>query len=78
MTAGAVRRSPEIVIEAPSRWDAVDLARRLPACRWFMVERDHAHWDVHVRLDDAPLRLAAEVEGVAEEWARRRLSAARG
>jgi hypothetical protein len=68
-----VERSTEIVIETPTRWDALDLARRLPTCRWFLVERDPERWDVHVSLEEVPRRLAEDVAGVAEEWAASRL-----
>ncbi len=73
MPAHVIERPDELVVEAENRWDAVDLTRRLPACRWFMVERDPRRWEVHVRLERAPRRLSSAVVGVVEEWAALRL-----
>ncbi len=60
------RRRHEVLVEAPSRWAALDLTRRLDRRRWFLVEIDESRWDVHVETPE---------EKVPDEvalWARER------
>lgn len=60
----------EILIESGGRWDTLELVRRLPRCRWYLVEREARRWDVHVEAGTASLR--AQVLDVADRWARSR------
>lgn len=57
----------EILIESGNRWDTLELVRRLPRCRWYLVEREARRWDVHVEAGTASLR--AEVLAAADRWA---------
>lgn len=67
------QRGGTITIEAASRWDAVDLARRLPACRWYLVERDRRHWELYVAPErGGARRLESRVLDAAERWAAER------
>lgn len=61
-----------IRIEAPNRWDALDLARALPRCEWFLVSGTERDWAVCVRLNPRRLRLIREIVAAAEAWAERR------
>ena len=64
-----------IRIEAATRWDALDLARRLARHHTYLVQLGDRRWHVCVRTDDAELELPP-VRAVAEGWAlERRLDA---
>jgi hypothetical protein len=52
------------MVEAPSRWVALDLARRLERRRWYLIEIDESRWDVHV---EAP---GEGIPNEVESWAR--------
>jgi hypothetical protein len=57
-----------IRIEAETRWDALDLARRLSRHHTYLVQLGDRRWNVCVRTDDAGLELEP-VRAVAEGWA---------
>jgi hypothetical protein len=57
-----------IRIEAETRWDAVDLARRLSAHHTYLVQLGNRRWHVCVRPGDAVQELPA-VRAEAEQWA---------
>ncbi len=61
-----------IRIEAENRWDALDLARHLPRCHWFLVERDQRRWEVCVRTSPRRQRLIRALTESARDWAQRR------
>ena len=60
----------QIRIETGGRWDTLELVRRLPRCRWYLVERESRRWDVHVEARSAALLV--EVVDAAERLARDR------
>lgn len=62
--------SEQIRIESGNRWDTLELVRRLPRCRWYLVEREAGQWDVHVEPGSS--ELLTDVLDVAERWARER------
>jgi hypothetical protein len=76
VSARVIERPAEVVVEVPSRWDAVDLTHRLPSCRWFIVERDEHCWEVHVSPAEGSPQPSPDLAGLAEAWAERRLGAA--
>ena len=57
-----------IRIEAATRWDALDLARRLSRHHTYLVQLGDRRWHVCVRTDDAEFELEP-VRAVAEGWA---------
>lgn len=57
-----------IRIEAATRWDALDLARRLSRHHTYLVQLGDRRWHVCVRTDGAEHELAP-VRAVAEGWA---------
>ena len=57
-----------IRIEAETRWDALDLVRRLSRHHTYLVQLGDRRWHVCVRTDDAELELEP-VRAVAEGWA---------
>jgi hypothetical protein len=59
-------------IETRTRWDAVDLTRNLPPCRWYMVAMAPDRWDVCVRAEPAHEQLAEDLLRAARAWAERR------
>lgn len=66
-----------IRIEAQTRWDAIDLARRLAAHHTYLVQLGDRRWNVCVRPDEGADELPA-VRAAAERWAAdRQLEAAR-
>ena len=65
----------DIRIEAETRWDAVDLARRLAAHHTYLVQLGDRRWHVCVRADDTGEELPA-VREAAERWASDRRVAA--
>ena len=60
-----------IRIETETRWDAVDLARRLAGHHTYLVQLGDRRWHVCVRADDADLELGP-VRAAAESWAAER------
>jgi hypothetical protein len=60
-----------IRIEAETRWDAIDLARRLDEHHTYLVQLGDKRWHVCVRADDADLELPA-VQAAAQRWAEER------
>jgi hypothetical protein len=57
-------------IEAPNRWDALDLARHLPSWKWYLVNRDSDRWDIVVGCEKA--RLERQLMDAVRAWATRR------
>jgi hypothetical protein len=57
-----------IRIEAETRWDALDLARRLARHHTYLVQLGDRRWHVCVRTEDADFELEP-VRAVAEGWA---------
>jgi hypothetical protein len=55
-------------IETETRWDALDLARRLSRHHTYLVQLGDRHWHVCVRTDDGDLELDP-VRAVATGWA---------
>lgn len=61
-----------IRIEARTRWDALDLARSLPQCDWYMVAVAPERWDVCIRTGPSRETLVADLLEAARQWASRR------
>ena len=61
-----------IRVEVPTRWDAVDLARRLHGLHTYLVQLGDRRWHVCVRCDGAVLSLVPMVQAAAEQWAKER------
>jgi len=59
---------PTVEIETTNRWDALDLARRLPRQGWYLVERSPARWDVCVPVDDTGDELPPALLRAVELW----------
>lgn len=57
-----------IRIEAETRWDALDLARRLSRHHTYLVQLGDRRWHVCVRTENAEHELEP-VRAVAEGWA---------
>ena len=57
-----------IRIEAETRWDAVDLARRLAHHHTYLVQLADRRWHVCVRAEDTALELG-QVRAAAKSWA---------
>ena len=57
-----------IKIEAASRWDALDLARRLSGFRTHLVQLSDRRWIVCVRQDRDLDALTVDVLGEVERW----------
>jgi hypothetical protein len=55
-------------IEATTRWDALALTRRLGRYRWFLVEPDAEHWDVHVAVGAADDPVPVELAECVRDW----------
>jgi hypothetical protein len=64
-----------IRIEAETRWDAVDLVRRLAHHHTYLVQLGDRRWHVCVRTEDTELDLG-QVRAAAESWALERHLAA--
>jgi hypothetical protein len=64
--------SETIRVEAPTRWDAVDLARRLCGLHTYLVQLGDRGWHVCVRCDGPAEELVPTVRDAAEAWARDR------
>ena len=64
-----------IRIETGTRWDAVDLARRLAAHHTYLVQLGDRRWHVCVR-DEDPAELLPTVRAAAQRWAEDRHLAA--
>jgi hypothetical protein len=65
--------APETIrIESGSRWDALDLARRLPALHTYLVQLGDHRWHVCVRPREGEDAVVGEVIRTAEEWAAER------
>jgi uncharacterized protein (DUF2252 family) len=60
-----------IRIEAATRWDAIDLARRLASHHTYLVQLGDRRWHVCVRPDAAGDELPV-VRAAAERWAHER------
>ena len=60
-----------IRIEAETRWDALDLARRLSGHHTYLVQLGDRRWLVCVRAEDVELELGP-VRAAAESWAEER------
>ena len=58
-------------IETSNRWDALALAKRLQGYRWYLIEPDARHWDVHVPIDE-PDGLPDDLRRTIEAWLRER------
>jgi len=56
-------------IDAESRYDALDLLRRLSSHHTYLVQLGERHWSVCVRPDGNAETLAGEVLRTAREWA---------
>lgn len=61
-----------IRVEAPTRWDAVDLARRLRGLHTYLVQLSDRRWHVCVRCDGTADEVVPTVRAAAEEWAKDR------
>ena len=55
-------------IRTTSRWDALDLGRRLPGLRWYLVAPSEHVWDVVVELPAATKSLPAKVGNAITRW----------
>jgi hypothetical protein len=55
-------------VETPSRWDALALARRLPAYRWHLLQADADHWHVCVELAQQRNKLPRELRDAIQRW----------
>ena len=63
-----MRAIETIRIEAETRWDAIDLARRLNGHHTYLVQLGDRRWHVCVRADDAAIELE-KVRAAAQLWA---------
>lgn len=61
-----------IRVETASRWDAIDLARRLGPLHTHLVQLGDHRWHVCVRPDGPAEELLPTVRREAEAWARDR------
>ncbi len=61
-----------IRVEVPTRWDAVDLARRLSGLHTYLVQLGDRRWHVCVRCDDGAQALVPIVRATTEQWAKER------
>lgn len=61
-----------IRIEAPTRWDAADLAQRLTGLDAYLVQLGDRRWHICIRVDRAASELLPVVRRAAEAWARER------
>ena len=68
----APRRVQAIRVEAPTRWDAVDLAQRLRGLHTYLVQLGDRRWHVCVRCDGETAELVPTVRATVEQWARER------
>lgn len=66
------RASTIVTIEAPTRFDALDLVRTVPAANWFLVARGVSRWDVCVHASPRSRRALETLVDAAQEWADRR------
>ena len=64
------RANTTVRIEAPNRWDALDLAHHLPSWKWYLVSRGSDRWDVVVGCEKA--RLEHQLMDAVRAWATRR------
>ena len=64
------RANTTVRIEAPNRWDALDLTRDLPRWRWYLVNRDSDRWDIVVGCEKA--RRERQLMEAVRAWATRR------
>ena len=58
-----------IRIEAETRWDAIDLARRLSGHHTYLVQLGDRRWNVCVRPDEEGVDELPAVRATAERWA---------
>jgi hypothetical protein len=61
-----------IRIEASTRWDALDLARRLEAHHTYLVQLADERWHVCVRAPDEDAEILEDVREAAASWASQR------
>ncbi len=61
-----------IRVEVPTRWDAVDLARRLRGLHAYLVQLGDRRWHVCVRCDGEAAELVSAVRATTQQWARER------
>jgi hypothetical protein len=66
------RAGVTVRIEAPSRWDALDLTRELRAWRWYLVSQSADSWDVCVDVPSRRRRYELELLAAVQAWADRR------
>ena len=55
-------------IDAPNRWDALALARKLGRYHWFLVEPDGEHCDVCIVLDELPEGVPNDLQDRIDQW----------
>jgi len=63
-------------VESHSRWDALALARRLPAYRWHLLQADAEHWYVCIELAQQQDKLPSELTATIQRWLEERQLAA--
>jgi uncharacterized protein (DUF2252 family) len=61
-----------IRIETGNRWDALDLARRLPGLHTYLVQLGNRRWHVCVKPDGEADAVIPVVRRAAEAWAEER------
>ncbi len=69
---GRVIERESIRIETASRWDALDLVRRLSGYSLHLVQLSDSRWHVCVRQDRDPDQLLDDVLVAATSWASHR------
>jgi hypothetical protein len=68
----ALAAADTIRVEAASRWDALDLVRRLKGMHTYLVQLGDSRWHVCVRTDAPADEIVPAVRRAAEQWARDR------
>jgi hypothetical protein len=64
------RANTTVRIEAPTRWDALDLTHHLPRWRWYLVGHDRDRWDIVVGCEKQ--RREGQLMDAVRAWATRR------
>ena len=64
------RANTTVRIEAPNRWDALDLARDLPRWKWYLVSQDSDRWDIVVGCEKQGRQ--SQLMDAVQAWSTRR------
>jgi len=68
---GAARLPLEIAVEAGTRWDAIELLRRLHSlrnARTYMVQNAPDRWLVYARPHSRDARIVEQLNGCVDGW----------